>query len=402
MADEHKASDDIELPAPSTKNSPADSGKKFSLLGGNFMKLLRPGGRFWRLKHWLNERLTKKQMIIGGAVFVLLFGGAVAFALSNRAAAPNPPVAAAKPKPPAITSPLTGLPVTAAQAKMTVTGVMIENSDFARPQSGLGSAGVIFEGIAEAGITRFLALYQEAKPANLGPIRSVRPYFLQWALGFDAPVAHVGGSPEALADIKKWHVKDLDEFYNGAYYHRISSREAPHNMYTSMAKLNALEKIKGWTTSHFVGFPRKKDNPAKNPTVTSIDFAISTDDMHVHYAYDAKANSYLRWEGGAKHIDAATGKQLEPHVVIALVIPYSLESDGYHSDYKTLGQGKAYIFQDGTVTVGIWKKTTATSQFEFLDPSGKTIGLNAGQTWITAVGSAGDVSYHGLAAASKQ
>lgn len=397
MDEEQKDPESIELPAPVVGVGVAESVQKSRAPGGGVMKLLRPGGHFWRLKHWLSERLTKKQLIIGGIVFVLLLGGAVAFALSNRAGAPTAPVVATQQPKPVITSPLTGLPVTAAQAKMTVTGVMIENSDFARPQSGLREAGVIFEGIAEAGITRFLALYQEAKPANIGPIRSARPYFLQWALGFDAPLAHVGGSPEALADINSWHVKNLDEFYNGAYYHRISSREAPHNMYTSMARLNALEKTKGWTTSHFTGFARKKDDPSKNPNVTSIDFAVSSPDFYVHYNYNAETNSYWRSEGGAKHLDATTGKQLEPHVVIALVIPYSLEADGYHSDYSTLGQGKAYVFQDGRVTIGTWKKLTAKSQFQFLDANGQTIKLNAGQTWLTAVGSAGDVSYHGPA-----
>lgn len=349
-----------------------------------------------KLKHFLLEKITRKEFVIGSIVFVVLFASTLAvFGFSHLARAPQHTVAKTKPKPPAavITSPLTGLPVTAAQAKKQITGVMIENSDFARPQSGLREAGVIFEGIAEAGITRFLALYQEATPKNMGPIRSVRPYFLQWDLGFDAPIAHVGGSPEALSDINKWHVKNLDEFYNGAYYHRISSREAPHNMYTSMAQLNALEKTKGWTTSHFIGFLRKKDSPAKTPTASTINFNISSSDFYVRYQYDPKANAYLRWEGSAAHIDATTGKQLEPKVVIGLVMPYSLESDGYHSDYDTIGSGKAYVFQDGTVTIGTWHKPNMTTNFTFTDATGKPIALNAGQTWLTALGSTSEVSY---------
>lgn len=361
-------------------------------------KLLRPGSRFWRLQHWLNERLSKKQLIIAGVVFIAVFGGALAFALSNKAAAPKqtylpPKHTQLKPAPVAITSPLTGLPVSATDAKRPVTAVMIENSDWARPQAGLKEAGVVFEAIAEAGITRFMALYQEAQPGNMGPIRSVRPYYLQWALGFDAAVSHVGGSPEALNDVKAWNVKDLNEFYYGSYYHRITSREAPHNMYTSMANLNTIETQKGWTTSTFTGFPRKNDTPSKTPNATSIDFAISSSDYFAHYDYDAGTNAYLRSEGGAKHLDATSGQQLEPKVVIAIVVPYSIESDHYHSDYGVIGSGKAYIFQDGTVTLGIWSKAGNTDQIQFVDANNTPIKLNAGQTWISAVATANEVNY---------
>lgn len=360
-------------------------------------RLLREGGRFWRLHHWLNERLSKKQLIIAGVVFIAVFGGALAFALSNKAAAPKPAYVPKhtqpKPTPVAITSPLTGMPVSATDAKRPVTAVMIENSDWARPQAGLKEAGVVFEAIAEAGITRFMALYQEAQPGNLGPIRSVRPYYLQWALGFDAAVSHVGGSPEALTDVKTWNVNDLNEFYYGSYYHRITSREAPHNMYTSMANLNAIETKKGWTTSTFTGFQRKNDAPSKTPNARSIDFAISSSDYFVHYDYDAAKNAYLRSEGGAKHLDATSGQQLEPKVVIAIVVPYSIESDHYHSDYGVIGSGKAYVFQDGIVTTGTWSKAGNTDQLQFLDANNNPIKLNAGQTWISAVATANEVNY---------
>lgn len=365
-------------------------------------KLLKPRGRFWRLKFWLTERLTKEQLIIGGVVFVALFGGALAFALSSHTASPNIPPPAPKmtqkqPAPVPITSPLTGMPVTASQAQLPVTAVMIENSDFARPQSSLSQAGVVFEALTEGGITRFMALYQEAQPSNIGPVRSVRPYFLDWLLGFDAAIAHVGGSPAALADIKSWNVKDLNEFYYGSYYHRITARFAPHNMYTSMTNLNAIEKLNGWTTSKFTGFPRKPDSPSKAPNATSIDFNPSYADYEVHYQYDPANNAYLRWEGGARMLDANTGKQIEPKVVIAMIVPWSqgqLDATGaYYSDYVTIGSGPVYIFQDGIVTLGTWSKASKTSQIQFVDANNNPIKLNAGQTWITAVQSKSLVSY---------
>jgi DUF3048 family protein len=401
MDGEQKDPDRNEPPAPVVGSGGFQHVKKDGTPGNRNLKLIGPGGHFWRLKHWLNERLTKKQMIIGGVAFVLVFGGVVAFALSNRAGAPKPAAVASQPPKPVITSPLTGLPVTAAQAKRPVTGVMIENTDFARPQSGLGSAGVVFEAIAEAGITRFLALYQEAAPGNVGPIRSVRPYYLQWNMGFDASIAHVGGSPQALSDITNWGARDIGEFTYGGYYHRISTRVAPHNVYTSMASLNAIEKLKHWTKSTFTGFARKPDSPSKTPNATSINFNISSSDFNVHYAYDTKRNAYLRWEGGAKHTDANTHKQLEPKVVVGMVVPFSLgpldTTGAYYSDYGAIGSGRAYVFQDGTLTVGKWYKASKTDPLKFLTTSGSPLKLNAGQTWITALANTGEITYHGPA-----
>lgn len=364
-------------------------------------KLLRPGGHFWRLKHWLSERLTKRQMIVAGVIFVALFGWGLAFVLSNKAAAPKqtyaPSKTQLKPAPIAITSPLTGLPVSASDAQRPVTAVMVENSDFARPQSGLNQAGVVFEALTEGGITRFMALYQEAQPSNIGPIRSIRPYYIQWALGFDAAIAHVGGSPAALSDMKTWNAKDMNEFYYGSSFHRVSSREAPHNMYTSIAALNGIESQNGWTKSTFTGFPRKADSPSKTPDAASIDLNPSYADFEVHYQYDPTKNAYLRSEGGAKHMDADSGTQLEPKVAIAMVVPDSqgaLDATGaYYSDYAAVGSGPVYIFQDGTVTTGTWSKANNAAQVVFTDANNNPIKLNAGQTWITAVAKTGEVSY---------
>jgi hypothetical protein len=120
--------------------------------------------------------------------------------------------------------------------------------------------------------------------------------------------------------------------------------------------------------------------------------------MAVNYQYDPVLNSYKRSEGGAAMVDANTGQQLEPKVVIAIVVPWTdgaLDSSGaYYTDYSDIGSGTAYVFQDGIVTQGTWEKSSQTSQIQFISSSGAPIQLNAGQTWITAVGSVSEVSYH--------
>lgn len=302
------------------------------------------------------------------------------------------------PKPTTVPSTLTGLPVDPSVNDRNLVGVMVENSTDARPQSGLDQAGVVFEAIAEGGITRFLALFQDQQPDYLGPVRSVRPYYIQWASGFDAPIAHVGGSGEALQDMKSWNIKDLDQFSGGSYFQRITGRPAPHNVYTSYANLNAYEQKLGYSSNKFTSFSRvaTAGKAVAAPTAKSIDLTLSGYYFNVHYDFDASTNAYKRSEGNAPHmvVNAAGAQtQLAPKVVVALVMPYGLEADGLHSEYGTIGSGQAYIFQDGTAIQATWHKASRTDQFTFTDADNKPVALEQGQTWLTAVNKTSQVGY---------
>jgi len=391
--DEVAASDDIEQPATLVEQVntelPADASKP------------KQPPTSWKTKLKLSWPPGKKEWIVLG-VALLLIGGGLTWALTHHTKPVVRAVAVkakpkAPPQPTTVPSNLTGLPVNPAVNEGPITGVMIENSLAARPQSGLSNAGVVFEAIAEGGVTRFLALFDNQGPNSLGPVRSARPYYVQWAMGFDAGYAHVGGSPDALADIRSWGVKDLDQFANGGSYTRISSRDAPHNVYTSMTALNELEAKKGYGKSNFTGFVRKaKEQAAKPPTARSIDFTMSGPLYNVHYDYNPTFNSYNRSVGGQPHLDANTGKMLSPKVVIAIVLNLSqgeLDASGaYYSTYQTTGSGTVYVFQDGTEIAGSWTKVDSKSQITFADSSGKPLPLNPGQTWITAVSDTSKVS----------
>lgn len=362
----------------------------------------KQGHKKWWPPHW--PQLSKKQWIIVAVVAVVVIGGGItAYAMMSK---PKPVVhtttvkkapVVTKPAPVVLTSTLTGMPVADASINdRPVTAVMIENSTFARPQSGLDQAGVVFEAVAEGGITRFVALYQDTAPTYIGPVRSVRPYYLQWLMGFDASVAHVGGSPEALNDIKSWGTKNLDQFTNGSYFHRITARVAPHNVYTSLANLNALEAKLGYGKSAYTGFARKTATPSASPTASSIDFAISSADYNVHYDYDKASNSYKRSEGGKPHMvvdESGVQTQITPKVVVGLVMQKGIESDDLHSSYNTIGSGQAYVFQDGILTVGTWHKADSKTNFTFTDANGAPLKFDPGQTWLTALGAASSISY---------
>lgn len=361
---------------------------------------LQPSSPWQRFVEFVKTH--KKVSIICAVLIVLLIGSGVAFVLMQQKPKEQPKVVEQQPKPeppkppepPKYFSPLTGVQVpNEATTKAQVRAVMIENSPSARPQSGLKEAGVVFEAIAEGGITRFLALYQDTGPGLIGPVRSLRPYYIDWLAPFNASISHVGGSRNALTEIRNGKYKDIDQFFNGGYYWRAADRYAPHNVYTSTAKLNELNQKKGYTSSTFKGFDRKAETPSPAPTASAIDIAISSATYNVHYDYDKASNSYVRSVGGKPHVDREVG-QIQPKVVIAMKVETQLGfEDGYREQMATLGSGKAYIFQDGTMVEGTWHKPDKISQIEFRNEKGISVALNPGQTWISVTAPEKEVTW---------
>jgi hypothetical protein len=344
------------------------------------------------LKLWPS---TKKQKIIGGiiAALILILGVIGVLALKNYLDRRDlQPVSMSPPK---TTEPskLTGVEIDPKLNKRRVIAIMLENSPDARPQAGLIDGGVVFEAIAEGGITRYCALYLEDMPKYIGPVRSVRPYYVSWLAGFDAAVAHAGGSGAGLAAVDRLKIKDLDYTKNNAYQ-RVSDRFAPHNLYTSIQALDKAIRDNKWKGSNFEGFNRKVElkNLGKTP-VKRISFDISSGENYdTKYVYDKKTNSYKRYLAGRPHKDHKSGKVIQPKVVIAMITSYS--QDGIYSVYRTLGKGPVLVFQDGKVERGIWKKAKSKKPLQFFDKSGKeSLRLNPGQTWVTAVKGAGEVKY---------
>lgn len=361
-------------------------------------KKSQPKKRFFKFKF---KKPTKKQLIIGIPVAIILLGVTTAYAYVKLkkapvlvAPTPPPPAKIEPPKPLTEASRLTGAQVNPDINNLPIVASMIENSPDARPQSGLKEAGLVFEAIAEGGITRFIALYQQnGQPAQIGPVRSVRPYYIDIAAAYDAGIAHAGGSPEALSLLNSLKLRDLDQFANAKSYDRVNFRYAPHNLYTSIDKLNELMKAKGFTTSSFVGFPREESKPAATPTAKTINIDISSALYDVSYTYDPATNTYKRSLGGTPHNDGTSSTQLSPNAVIVLVSDYSIHSDGVHSVYRMTGSGKTYIFQNGIVVEGSWNKADRKSMFSFLDAAGTPIKVQAGQAWISMVKQAGAVTY---------
>jgi hypothetical protein len=148
----------------------------------------------------------------------------------------------------AFRSPLTGLG-SEREVRERPVAVMVENAPQARPQSGLDQADIVYEVLAEGEITRFVAVYQSGSPSVIGPVRSIRPYFVKLGEGFDAMIVHAGWSQDAMDLIADHNINHLDEVYgDGTYYWRSKDRKAPHNLYTSMDNIRKAAVNKKFRT----------------------------------------------------------------------------------------------------------------------------------------------------------
>ncbi len=190
--------------------------------------------------------------------------------------------------------------------------VMVENHTDARPQSGLSKADVVYEALAEGGITRFMAVFLQ-EDTKMGPIRSARPYYLDWAVEYGAAYAHFGGSPDALDKINQYGIKDLNGLTIGPpTFERTNARPAPHNVYSTTEKLREKADQKGYkkdTDITMWKFLDEKDIPRrdKRPATFSIKLGFNgTAGYNVEWRYNQDTNSYFRFTTGTASINAET------------------------------------------------------------------------------------------------
>lgn len=275
--------------------------------------------------------------------------------------------------------PLTGEKVDQQKANRTPIAVIIENHTQARPQAGLDQASVVFEAIAEGGITRFLALFGPNEPEKIGPVRSARTYFVNFAREYKAPLAHVGGNIDALDLIQEVKSRDLDQFRYGlkAYWREPQPGKATeHTMFASVAKLRGLAKENGWDDgASYDKLKFKNDSPSASPTNQTLTIEFGGADYQAKWTYQPQNNDYLRTIGGVSYV----AKNIIIQEVARQVSVTRINENGF--EFTTTGSGKAKIIRDGTAVEGNWKKTAADKRTKFFDKDGGEIEFNRGVTW---------------------
>lgn len=303
-------------------------------------------------------------------------------------------------------------------------GIMIENSVDSRPQSGLSSADVIFEAVAEGGITRFLTLFYCQDAEIIGPVRSARVYFLDFMSGFgkDPLYAHVGGAntpgpADALGQIEEegWagH-NDLNQFSIGfpvfwRDYERLPGVATEHTMYTNSQKLwetaaergltNVDKKNRPWDAK-YQGWEFVDDLPlAQRSAKQQIKFGF-WEDYHkfdVRWVYNPNSNDYSRFNGGEPHLDKNINEILKAKNIVVLFMDESVANDSYekgqHLLYGTTGEGRALVFQNGKVITATWSKGDRYEQIYLYNNNNQPIKFIRGVIWFEVIPSDNKVSY---------
>lgn len=290
---------------------------------------------------------------------------------------------------------LDGVIVDAAKARLQPVAVMIENLAQIRPQNGLASASIVYEALAEGGVPRFLAIFAHDNVPKIGPVRSARPYYVDWAKEYGATLLHAGGSRDALNEFGRLKLRSIDALVSktARYFSRAGKIASTHNLFTSGKQLQALRKdykidaalaaFQAW---------KFKDDPAlaKRPNEKRqlvIDFK-SGKQYIVGYRYDRPTNSYLRDNGGKPHLDANYPKPAQikvKNVVVQLIEKEKILDRQKHLGLQITGSGRGWLLQDGKLHQILWKKPKADSRTVFYFLNNKEVEFNRGNIWIEVV-----------------
>ena len=262
--------------------------------------------------------------------------------------------------------------------------IMVENQADARPQSGLNYADVVYEALAEGGITRFIAVFLTGDGPVVGPVRSLRHYFAFLAADYGADVVHIGASPEGFAWRDAMNMGHLDEAAGDPGVWRVRNRPPPHNAYTDTANDRALLAGMGRQNNRQWGPLRFGDTPAGEPA-TRIDLRFRPWPYSVAWAWDGDVGRYFRFMEGAPHVDAATGE----HLSFTSVVVQFTDVEAIPNDEKLRldmnlvgGSGDLVIFSNGQQRTGSWSKDAPRSSSVWLDDKGDPLILPQGPVWV--------------------
>lgn len=287
-------------------------------------------------------------------------------------------------------SPLTGLDISPNDKAQRVVAVKIDNAIEARPQSGLSTAAVVYEHVAEGSVTRYTAFFLDSDLDRVGPIRSARFVDRDLVQQFDALFAHVGASPPVMRDLRSSPAADVDQFFYDETrpYYRISTRPAPFNMYASLPALREVGARRHPQRREIKGFRFYETEPELGALTHLTIPAGPRHRFQAEYLFDIATRRWRRSLGGALDIDAHTGDALAVENVIAQWVParltqYDEDSLGNKSLWiGTTGEGPVSVFRDGARLDGTWRRASETDVTEFLNPDGSTLELRPGRTWI--------------------
>lgn len=288
-------------------------------------------------------------------------------------------------------SPLTGLYIDEKIAARRPFAVTINNLPKALPQSGISFADIYYEVLTEGGITRIVAIFQDSDADKIGPVRSARHYFLDFAFDNDAIYIHHGGSPKAYSDIKKLGVEDFDGMNVTSFFYRDKVRANQKGMYEHSSYIDANKFLEAWENSKY-RIEKNNTEPMFKFTEDELDLEngdgaykvtlpYSNEQVSV-YQYDKENKVYNRFQNSSKHIDELTGEQLSvKNIIIQYINIYIIDNEG-RRDVDLIGSGDGIYITNGKSIPIKWFKKDHKSPTIWTNLNGNTLKLNEGKTWI--------------------
>lgn len=295
---------------------------------------------------------------------------------------------------PKVKNPLTGMDMDMQFENQRPIAVMIENEYNARPQSGLDKAGVVYEVLAEGGITRFLALFLGETVDEIGPVRSARPYFLDYAMEYDGIYIHYGASPQGYIDLKQLKINAINGMYDDVTFWRDKSRKEPHNAYTNTEKILKTSEKSGFCKDTQLAL--WKFNSEESPAGDWVleDFKLEYfNNYTVSYTYDRGKKAYERFINGKYHTDRKTGESIFVKNIIIQFAGTKVIDDVGRLSIKTVDSGKGYYISNGCCEEIKWQKDSRKERTKYTFADGSELVINPGNTWIQVLPQWGKFNY---------
>lgn len=335
----------------------------------------------------LDEALTRSRLLVAGGIVVLGLAsvGLLYLSLSGvlrKTVVKKPTHTVTSSTVELIARRLDGVSVPKGEEALPVMAVMVENYPDARPLSGLSKASVVIESPVEGGITRFIALFDATSTVNeIGPVRSARPYFVEWARGWRAMYAHVGGSPEAISLLNTFsNFINVDEMRQGRAFWRSSDRSAPHNAYTSTDLLRTAMNESGVTSSSAPvawHFDQSTSTETGDQKTLRVPYGGT---YNVTWKFDKDSRTYTRSQAGVMEQDK-DGETVQAENVVVMKTQASVLDTVGRLRIRTTGGGEAVVYRMGKKYIGRWSRGI-NEPIRFVSASGSDILLTPGRTWI--------------------
>jgi hypothetical protein len=281
--------------------------------------------------------------------------------------------------------------------------VMINNNHSAWPQCGLKDAYLVYEIIAEGGITRMMALYKDSYPTKVGSVRSARHYFIDYAEENDAIFVHWGGSPQAYSRIYTG-INNIDGVsLEGSVFFRDKSlrRDYEHTGFANLEKIKTYAEEKGYARETnkdlLLDYSAEAIDLSTNIQASSAnEIILKYSNYHTtSYEYDSENKVYKRSMAGKANVDLETGEQYTAkNIIIYKVDNYTL-NDGENKgrqELENIGSGNGYYVSNGYSVPITWSKTSHSGQTVYKYESGEEITVNDGNTFIQILPLNGEIT----------